>query len=247
MGIGALTGRRKIVIEFAVFVSTYFILWAILERGVGKLAIIALTGAALVGYIWLVSELRDDVGTHDLSRSSFSSYLQHSQDVFQYVPSRFVEVGIVPIMWAYDTFGLFGAGLGAGTQGAQHFGREGDMWGAAEGGLGKITLELGIPGLFVMGWIAISLLRHLWRIIRTASRHSLRLGRLSFGLFSFLAANIAGFSVATQAYGDIFVLLILSWTLAFLLAIPILVEREVRAGQLAIFGEPDPVFRPKTI
>ena len=46
-------------------------------------------------------------------------------------------------------------------------------------------------------------------------------------------ANLAGFSVATQAYGDPFVLLILSWTLGFLLAVPVLVEREVRARRLA--------------
>ena len=59
--IGLLTGRRKIVMEFAVFVSTYFILWAVLEKRVGKLAIIAVTGAALVGYAWLASELREDV------------------------------------------------------------------------------------------------------------------------------------------------------------------------------------------
>jgi hypothetical protein len=215
---------------------------------VGKLAIIALTGAALVGYAFLASELRDNVGTQsDPGSISYSSYLEHSQNVFQYAPTRFVDLGIGPIMWAYDSFGLFGAGLGLGTQGAQHFGAAEYDVGAAEGGLGKITLELGIPGLFVMGWIAISLLRHLLRILRTASRHSLRLSRLSFGLFSFLVANIAGFSVATQAYGDLFILLILSWTLAFLLAVPVLVEREVRARQLKIFEARELVFQPKTV
>src|SRR5215469_1380723 len=98
-------------------------------------------------------------------------------------------------MWAYDGFGLFGAGLGAGTQGAQHFGGGGAKAGAAEGGLGKITLELGVPGLFVMGWIAILVLRYLWKIMRIASQHSRRMGRLCSALFSFLVANIAGFSV----------------------------------------------------
>ena len=158
-----------------------------------------------------------------------------------------LSLGIAPIMWAYDSFGLFGAGLGVGTQGTQHFGGGGAIAGAAEGGLGKITLELGIPGLFVMGWFAISLFRHLWRIMRDASRISPRIARLSYGLFSFLVANVAAFSVATQAYGDLFILLILSWTLGFLLAIPVLLEREVRARQPAIFEELAPVFRPKTV
>jgi O-antigen ligase len=149
-------------------------------------------------------------------------------------------------MWTYDKYGLFGAGLGTGTQGTQHFGGGGAVGsGAAEGGLGKITLELGIPGLFVMGWIAIVIFRYLWQIMRLASRHSRRLGRLSFGFFSFLVANLAGFSVATQAFGDLFILLILSWTLGFLLAVPILVEREVHARQPAIIQDRNTILRPK--
>jgi hypothetical protein len=246
IGIGLLTGRRKIVIEFAVFVSTYFILWAMLEKRVGKLATIAAMGAALAGYVWLAG-LREDVRQQaDPGSVDYSLYVERSQSVFRDVPTRFVELGIGPIMWAYDSFGLFGAGLGVGTQGARHFAKD-IVSGAAEGGLGKITLELGIPGLFVMGWLAILLLRHLWRIMRAASRHSPRMARLSFGLFSFLVANLAAFSVATQAFGDFFVLLILSWTFAFLLAVPVLVEREVRARQLAIFEEPPSVLRPKIV
>src|SRR5262249_53839582 len=52
IGVGVLTGRRKIVVELAVFASTYFILWAILEKGVSKLGF-AFMVAALVGYTWL--------------------------------------------------------------------------------------------------------------------------------------------------------------------------------------------------
>ena len=73
------------------------------------------------------------------------------------------------------------------------------------------------------------------------------MARLSYGLFSFLVANVAAFSVATQAYGDLFILLILSWTLGFLFAVPVLLEREVRARQPAIFEKLAPVFRPKTV
>jgi hypothetical protein len=243
IGLGLLTGRRKIVVEFAVFVSTYFILWAILERRFGKLATIGLTTAALAGYALLASELRESVSEPATVESlDYSSYVARSQTVFEDAPSRFIELGIAPVMWAYDRFGLFGAGLGAGTQGTQHFGA--GIAGAAEGGLGKIMLELGIPGLFALGWFGISLCRHLWRIMRVASRHSLRMARLSFGLFSFLVANVAGFSVATQTYSDLFVLLILSWTLGFLLAVPAMVEREVRARQPKIFEVHAPVLQP---
>jgi hypothetical protein len=247
LGLGLLTGRRKIVIELAVFVSTYFIVWVILERSVGQLAIIAFTGVALIGYFWLAGELREDnvPQKYDGEQTTYAHYVAHSEDAFQAVPSRFVELGIAPVMWAYDQFGLFGAGLGVGTQGTQHFGGGGAIAVAAEGGLGKITLELGVPGLFVMGWIGILIVRQLWRILRFASQYSRRLARISYGLFSVLVANVAGFSVATQAYGDLFILLILSWTLGFFFAIPGLVEREVRARQPATYKEFAPRLRSR--
>jgi hypothetical protein len=245
IAIGALTGRRKALIMIAVFASTYLILWAMIQKGAAKLGI-ALAIAGALGFGWLVGQLPSDrLDSVSEGSSGYSLYVERSKSVFKDAPSRFTELGIAPIMWAYDGFGLFGAGLGVGTQGTQYFGGGGE--GAAEGGLGKITLELGIPGLFIVGWLGISVFSHLWQIMRASSRISPRIARLSYGLFSFLVANAAGFSVATQAYGDLFILMILSWTLGFLLAVPLLLEREVRARQPAIFEELAPVFRPKTV
>ena len=206
-------------------------------------------GNCRTGRIWLVGRTTgsDRPVYVDQDTLAYSRYVERIETVFEDVPSRFIELGIAPIMWAYDSFGLFGAGLGVGTQGTQYFGGGGTIAGAAEGGLGKITLELGIPGLLLMGWFAILVFSYLWRIMRAASQVSPRIARLSYGLFSFLVANMAAFSVATQAYGDLFILLILSWTLGFLLAVPVLLEREVRARQPAIFEQPAPVFRPKTV
>ena len=56
MGIGVLTGRRKTVIEVAVFASTYFILWLVFQKGVAKLGI-ASAIVGLVGFGWLVVQL----------------------------------------------------------------------------------------------------------------------------------------------------------------------------------------------
>jgi hypothetical protein len=246
IGIGILTGRRKTVVEVAVFASTYLILWFVLQRGVEKLGIV-LAIVGLVGFGWLAGQLSDRPVYVDQETLSYYRYVDRIGTVFEDVPSRFTELGIAPIMWAYDTFGLFGAGLGVGSQGTQHFGGGGGIAGAAEGGLGKITLELGILGLFLTGWFAILVFNYLWRIMRDASQISPRIARLSYGLFSFLVANVAAFSVGTQAYGDIFVLLILSWTLGFLLAVPVLLEREMRARQPAILEQPARVLGPKTV
>jgi hypothetical protein len=48
---------------------------------------------------------------------------------------------------------------------------------------------------------------------------------MAYGLIAFLVANAATFSIATQAYSDLFILLILGWCLGFLLAMPVLAAR----------------------
>jgi hypothetical protein len=246
VGIAVLTGRRKSVVEVAVFAGTYLILWIIFKRSSAKLGIF-LAFLGVVGFGWLVAQLGSDPIEVTERPSEYSLYVERSKSAFGDAPERFVELGIAPITWAYESFGLFGAGLGTGTQGGQYFGREQAVAGVAEGGLGKITLELGIPGLFVVGWLAISTFNYLWRVMRTASHISPRVGRLSYALFSFLVANLAAFSVATQAYSDFFILLILGWTLGFLFAIPTLLEREMCARQPALFVKPAPVFRTRTV
>jgi hypothetical protein len=45
-------------------------------------------------------------------------------------------------------------------------------------------------------------------------------GRLFYGLVAFLAANSALFLVAHQAFGDIFVLLVIGWFSGFIIAYP---------------------------
>ena len=247
IGIAILTGRRKSIMEIAIFVSTYFALWLIFEKRLAKLGVV-LVIAIVVGFGWLVGQLGPDLPNYvDEGTSDYYFYVERSKTVFQDAPQRFVELGVGPIMWAWDSFGPFGAGVGVGTQGTQHFAGEGAVAGAAEGGLGKIMVELGIPGLFLVGWLATLLLKRLWRIMQAASGSSPRIARLSYGLFSFLVANMAAFSVATQAFGDLFILLILSWTLGFLLAVPELLQREAQARRPAFFEEPAPVFRPVTV
>jgi hypothetical protein len=245
VAIAVLTGRRKAIVEFAVFASTYFILWVSLHKGRAKLGVL-LVMAGLVGLGWLVTQLGSDPIDPVQDRpSDYSLYVERSKGVFAEAPERFVTLGIAPIMWAYDSYGVIGAGLGAGTQGTQNFGRQADIAGVAEGGLGKITVELGFFGLVVMGWLAIAVFKHLWRIMRASSRISPRIGRLSCALFSLLVANVAAFSVAAQAYSDICILLILSWTLGFLWAVPILLEREAHARRPAISKELAPTIRLK--
>ena len=131
VGIGVLTGRRKMVVEVMVFIGAYSILWIIFQKGIAKLGVI-LTIAGVIGCAWLVGQLNEREYTGDESLS-YDVYVGRAKTVFEDIPSRVVELGIAPVTWAYDSFGFFGAGLGVGTQGTQYFGGGGAIQGLQKG------------------------------------------------------------------------------------------------------------------
>lgn len=222
---GSLTGRRKLFVEVAVFCAAYAFLLILFRRravrlllGVGGMGLILL-GAVTFGLVPDISDTNDE--------SNYRIYASRTSSVFGDVQDRFSEMGLDQLSSAYQWSGVWGGGLGIGSQGAQYFGADDDnSRGAAEGGLGKIVLEIGVIGLAAMGWLVVALTRLVWGGMRTTSELSPDLGRLSFGLVAFLIANAAAFSVATQVYADLFILLMLGTCLGFLLAMPVLAARE---------------------
>ncbi len=221
--IGALTGRRKMIIEISVFICAYFSLGLWFNSGQGKLAVLAAI-LGVVTYIGIVGwvaqgpgELREKSSQlDDAEGTGFRRYSARAETVFSDVPIRLRKMGVAPIEWAIDSHGWLGGGLGIGSQGAQHFGGVGS--GAAESGLGKLTVELGVPGLLLAFWLVLAMGRYIWRMLGILSRESKVHANFAYGLVAFLVANAATFSIATQAYGDLFVLLSLGLTLGFLLA-----------------------------
>jgi len=125
--------------------------------------------------------------------------------------------------------GILGSGAGTGSQGAQHFGGGSNIVGsAAEGGLGKVLAELGVPGLLLLLWLVISFARYIWSIILYVTRErdvDPSLAKLVFGLVAFLMTNAFVYTIAHQAYGDPFVLIILGFFLGFVMATPKMVTR----------------------
>jgi hypothetical protein len=222
VGLGVLTGRRKFLMEIVVFASTYMSLLMYFGRGAGRFAFLS-SIIGVIGAIVIIFALPDDRKQEGYNATGYDFYVERTQSVFGDVPDRFTNLGLAPIMWAYNRYGLLGAGLGVGSQGTQNFG--GAQHGASEGGLGKIWLELGAPGLVIVVWLAWAFARYLWRILWLISRQSTQLSRTAYGLMSFLVANVATFTVATQVYSDIFVLLVIGTTLAGLMAMPALTER----------------------
>jgi hypothetical protein len=219
------------IIEIAIFLSSYVSLVVWFRHGAGKLAILCSILGAFV-YFGAVGMMAPDPGEYDqgmvqANRTqgvSYDKYSRRAETVFAEVPNRIDQLGIQPVGWAIDQFGWLGAGLGVGSQGTGHFGVT--TSGAAEGGLGKLTVELGLPGLLLVGWLLVKFGLYVWGLLGPLARTSSKHANLAFGLVAFILANVAAFSVATQAYGDIFILLTLGWALGFLLALPVLAQNE---------------------
>jgi hypothetical protein len=230
-GVGLLTGRRKLLVEISIFLITYFFLIMLLRKNSKKFAVLFfLLGLTL--YIGFVGAMSPDPSEQKYQMGRYQMYVERSKGVIEEIPERLNNLGLRPVLWAVNNFGVLGAGLGVGSQGTQHFGGGAQTFGgAAEGGLGKITTELGLPGLFLVIWFTAAMGRYALQILRAVSKRSARVSRLSYGLIAFLVANAAAFSVATQAYGDLFILIFLGLVSGFFMATPVLAERESQEQQ----------------
>ena len=224
--LGILTGRRKMLMEVTIFLCTYWFLVAWLQRGLARLAVVLLA-VGVAGYIGIVGFISPDLVqasyTHNIRLSEGSSRLEsyavRGQSVVADLPARVSQVGVAPLIDAIDTFGWFGAGLGTGSQGTNQVAERYNLdRGVAEGGLGKVAMELGIPGVIMIGWLMFAFGRQLRQHLTFVTMVSVQHTRLAFGMLAFIMANVATFSVATQAYSDPFILLLLGLAVGFLLA-----------------------------
>ena len=220
--IGSLTGRRKMVVMVMIFGLSYVGIQVLLLRRT-RLAVLLVTAFGVLLYAWQVTSLDADRLDVASRTGEYERYVRRNQTAFGEIPTRAVDLGLTPVLWAYNWFGWTGGGVGIGTQGVQHIADLGDHVGAAEGGLGRITLELGFPGLLAVGLLVYATSRHIWGVLLVAEQHSPAMTRLACGLTSILIANAASFSVATQAYGDSFIMILLGMILAALLAIPAMI------------------------
>jgi hypothetical protein len=123
----------------------------------------------------------------------------------------------------FRQFGLMGAGLGTATQGVYHLlGNMNVGW--QEGGLGKLAVEVGLPGLIalaVIAWIVLRLLLRLTSITDVPGSSQF----VRAALFGLVVANIAGFAASAQAYTDAMLALTTGFFVGCLFATAALDER----------------------
>ena len=89
---------------------------------------------------------------------------------------------------------------------------------AAEGGLGKILAELGVPGFLAIIWLGICFAIYVWKTLGELPRGNEPRAQLTLGLAAFIAVNAVVFASAHQVFGDIFVLLMIGACLGFVVA-----------------------------
>jgi hypothetical protein len=211
-----LSGRRKsvyFVLAFAaVFVWRYFRRLQI--RQLVALAMVVLSIGAIM------QSLASDEMTSVYTRGARASNLEIAYRLEGGVRETFRQ------------FGLMGAGLGAATQGTYHLAAGRRKVGWQEGGLGKLAVELGLPGLLAVAVFGFVLLRMLLRLTAIGDvPGSSQLARV--GLFSLFIANVVTFAASAQAYTDGVLALMTTFLTGCLLATAALDERLVEQQRVA--------------
>ena len=220
-----LTGRRKSIVQILVFISIYI---PLLKYYQGRLSNVFL-GLCLIAAVGLYAV---SIFAPSLQGTQYDLYVARGATVFADVGGRFSQLGIGSMFWAYKVHGLFGGGLGVASQGAQHF-VESYASGAGEGGLGKIVAELGFVALLIFAWLGYCMASYIHKAMLILSRVDSSKLALSVGVLAFLMANIPSFMIASQAYGDVFILLTLGLLTSSLFAVPLQLTTQIQINGLA--------------
>lgn len=219
----AFTGRRKMLMLVSLFGVLYSFGYFYFRKTLSITMVLA--SVALVVVAWFSISLFFPDGYS----SDVQNYLARGSSVYSGSSARFIELGLNPIQWAFNRVGLLGGGLGIASQGAHLFKVSAIAGGSGEGGLGKVMVELGLPGLLIIAWLVLAFARYILRCLNLTSQPFVQAKFMMLGLGSavFLFVNVMTFSVATQVYGDIFVLLVLGLVSGFVFALPKLVVQSI--------------------
>jgi hypothetical protein len=209
-----ISGRRKALYMVAVFVAAF--LWRYFRR----LSMPQIASFSLAAIVMIVV-------TAKISQNEESSvYTKASYTTQEELWAR-LEGGLSGTI---EQAGIMGAGLGTATQGVYHVLREDSATtlGWQEGGLGKLAIELGVPGLMAVAMLGVTIFMTMLKI----SGHpdvpgSSQLARAA--LFGIIIANVIEFMVSAQAYSDPVLTLLTAFFVGCMFATAALDERLAEA------------------
>lgn len=209
-------GRRKAIYFVVVFVVLF--LWRYFRR-VQNAQVFALVAilAILGGVI------------RNLAASESTSVYARGALTTQEEITKRLEGGVFE---TFEQFGLMGAGLGTATQGVRHL-LDTENIGWQEGGLGKLAIEVGLPGIVALALLVWLLLRTLMILTRIPDvPGSSQFARVT--LFAMTIANAASFIASAQAYTDAVLALTTGFIAGCLFATAVLDERAAAAAAAAV-------------
>ena len=216
------TGRRKMLGEISLYLLFFTFLVVRWRRGASRILGVGFALGVLVSLLLVF-------GGEPGQDSRLDPYFQRGYSVIEEAPERLWQMTGKALVNVVERNGWLGSGAGTGAQGSQYFGGGSQLvGGSAEGGLGRIAAELGVPGLAISLWLAAAIAARLWRVARTLPRVAPRHAVRYFGYFAFLPASAAVFLAAQQVFGDPFVLIVLGLVVSSALAYPRLVIIEGR-------------------
>ena len=217
------TGRRKGIIEVAIFIFALLLMITYFrKRAMKTTLILGVVCLATVG-ILAVTEIGDALG--------ITGYTARGTNIGATEVDRYQRMSIGALKFVIQRNGWLGSGAGTASQGAQYFGGGTRIVGrASEGGIGKVVAELGVPGLVMLAVMGVALGFYLWKVARAATRGGYRPATYAYGLIAFLFANAVIFAVAHQVFGDPLVLYVIGLVMGMTFAIPLMNETPARPG-----------------
>lgn len=229
-----LTGRRKAIVLIIAFLSIFLILFSRRSNSTTREKIISsILSAAGLAYVLYALLLEGSLG------SNFNEYLERVFSTSEEIGERLQTQGINATLTALQISDGIGLGVGVGANLSNlpvdltHLEFQSRAF-VAEGGGGRVVLELGLPGIIIIsiiGFFLIKLIIKNYKLMRFFSGSQLA---VQLGLFSFVAANIALFFSASQLYSDPFVLVILSISFGTFLAIPYNLSHSIHSEKISM-------------
>jgi hypothetical protein len=195
-----LSGRRKALYMVIIFVAVF--VW----RYARRLNVPQAVSFATLGLILLFV-------THRLATSERADAYVRAAGTTQSELLGRLEGGLGATI---EQTGIMGAGLGTATQGTQHFtNNTAHSW--QEGGLGKLAIELGVPGVAAAGLLLLAFINYMLKITR-APDESGTSQIIRCMLMGMIIGNVANFAASAQAYSDPVLTLMTSFFAGCLLA-----------------------------
>ena len=196
-----ISGRRKAIYMVAAFAIAFF--WRYLKRVTGPQFVSVVLLVLAIGGV--VRKIESSENTRVYAAGAVTS----REEVLQRMEGGFLGT--------LRQSGFLGEGLGSATQGVRHVTGAKHDFGWQEGGLGKLTVELGVPGLAAAVILAWAMLRMMVRISGIGNLPGTN-QILRAALLAMAAANAANFLASAQAYSDPLLALMAAFLLGCLFA-----------------------------